>query len=44
MMNTIESDKRYGYFIGKQFKESGVVKSSHRNEKKNYDDNNFKNP
>ena len=45
-MNTIESDKRYGFFNGNQFKESIDVKSSHRNEKKknNYHDNNFKNP
>ena len=34
MMITIESDKRYVYFIGNQFKQSIVVKSTHRNEKK----------
>ena len=34
MLNTIESDKRYGCFNGNQFKESVDVKSSHRNEKK----------
>ena len=44
MMNTIESDKRYGCFNCNQFKESVDVKSSHRNEKKNYHDKNFRNP
>ena len=33
MMNSIESDKRYGCFNGIQFKESAVVKSLHRNKK-----------
>ena len=42
MMNTIESDNRYGCFIGKQFKESVVVKWTQR--KKKFDDNNFENP
>ena len=41
MMNTIESDKRYGCFNGNQFKVSVDVKSSHR--KKNYHDKNFQN-
>ena len=45
MMNNIESDKRYGCFIGNQFKESVDVKSSHRKkEKKIYRDKNLKNP
>ena len=33
-MNILESDKRYGCFNGNQFRESVVVISSHRNEKK----------